>query len=266
LKPLDQFESFMDRFRKKIPGGADADREPVEIRRDILREIAGQIQPDGSGTYFFPYTSIAIAIQPRNEAEWPVFEGLFESIDREIAEELLRKGCSTRALAVKTEIVRDASSAQRGTTYSIAYSRSAVTAAVSRPPARLRVLKGKCDMRELAIRSDRINIGRLREVTSQDGGALKRRNDLAFDESETTVGRYQASIGFDKSSGKFRLYDGPNSQFKTRIMREGRLIDCDSTRGVQLRPGDELSMGEALVSFELTADDSETRLLPPAIR
>jgi hypothetical protein len=131
--------------------------------------------------------------------------------------------------------------------------------AIARLAARLRVLKGRADPAVLAIRSDRINIGRLREVISTDGGSLTRRNDLAFDDKETTVGRYQASIAWNQVTGNFRIYDGPNSQFKTRIMREGRIIECDSTRGVQLRSGDELIMGEVRISFELEPQDSETR-------
>jgi hypothetical protein len=124
LKPFDRVEKLMGRFRRKIPGGSDSDREPVEIKRDILREIAEQVQPAGNGTYIFPYTSIAIEIYPRNPDERPVMEILFEptGIEREVVEELKRRECRVKKLVLTTSIVENAAAMAGGVRHSLTYS------------------------------------------------------------------------------------------------------------------------------------------------
>ena len=60
--------------------------------------------------------------------------------------------------------------------------------AAARPNAHLRVIQGKAEPCEVEIKSDRVNLGRLKEVSGEKDG-LRRRNDIAFAETETSVSR-----------------------------------------------------------------------------
>jgi pSer/pThr/pTyr-binding forkhead associated (FHA) protein len=72
---------------------------------------------------------------------------------------------------------------------------------------------------------------------------------VAFAETETTVSREHAHIRYDAESGKYRLYDS-GSQRGTSIFRDGRRLEAPRVRGVQLRSGDEIHVGDARVRFE----------------
>ena len=133
--------------------------------------------------------------------------------------------------------------------------KAAAKQAPARPEAKLRVVRGDAETPEIDIRTDRVNLGRMKEVVGERGG-LRRRNDLAFAETETTVSREHAYIRFDADTGRFRLYDYM-SQRETSIFRDGRRIDVPraSTRGVQLQSGDEIHLGDARVRFEIAAEE-----------
>src|SRR5207253_7048066 len=118
----------------------------------------------------------------------------------------------------------------------------------ARPPMKLTVVRGEADAGEYAIDAERVNIGRLKEVVGEKDG-LRRRNDVAFAETETTVSREHAHIRYDAESGKYRLYDS-GSQRGTSIFRGGRRLEAPRVRGVQLRSGDEIHVGDARLKFE----------------
>jgi hypothetical protein len=119
--------------------------------------------------------------------------------------------------------------------------------AVPRPPARLTVLEGNAEVKELDIDRNLLYIGRLKQVINSKTG-LERQNQLAFDASEATVSRKHARLEYDADSGKFRLFNDPEI---TSVSRDGRGIPCDVTRGLQLRSGDELILGRARIRFEI---------------
>jgi hypothetical protein len=135
--------------------------------------------------------------------------------------------------------------------YRIGYERTPAAAVpkagAPRPPARLVVLEGRADATELTIDRNLVYIGRLKDVVNSKTG-LERRNELAFDATEATVSRKHARLEYDPASGKFRLFNDPET---TSVSRDGRAIPCDATRGVQLRSGDELILGRARIRFEL---------------
>ena len=83
-------------------------------------------------------------------------------------------------------------------------------------------------------------------INSKTG--LERQNQLAFDATESTVSRKHARLEYEPDTGKFRLFNDPET---TSVSRDGRGIPCDATRGVQLRSGDEIIVGKARVRFEL---------------
>jgi pSer/pThr/pTyr-binding forkhead associated (FHA) protein len=120
----------------------------------------------------------------------------------------------------------------------------------ARPNARLTILRGEANIPEFPIHSDRVNIGRLKEVTGEKDG-LRRRNDVAFADTETTVSREHAYVRYDADTGKFRLYDS-GSQRGTCVFRDGRRLQVPKglAHGLQLRAGDEIHLGEARIVFE----------------
>jgi predicted component of type VI protein secretion system len=86
-------------------------------------------------------------------------------------------------------------------------------------------------------------------VASGDG-SVRRRNDIAFDDSESTVSREHAHIEFE--GGKFRLFHDSGER-PTRLFREGRAVPVPPIgRGAQLRSGDEIHLGEARLRFDVS--------------
>jgi FHA domain-containing protein len=258
LEELDRWiAGQVKRWTSRVSGPAHKP-ELLEIRRDILESIRDQIEPAGAGRQVFPYNTVAIRIAPPSPDDVTLYRAAFGesgSLDQDIRGLLTEAGCPAPAgFRVEVEIVEDASLSSSAQPFHIeCFERKAGAEpkiVVQRPGAKLIVVRGEAEPAELAITSDRINIGRLREVMGERQG-LRRRNDLAFAETETTVSREHGYIRYDTSTGRFRLYDS-QSQRGASIFREGRRIEVprSSTRGVQLQTGDEIHFGDARVRFE----------------
>jgi hypothetical protein len=66
-----------------------------------------------------------------------------------------------------------------------------------------------------------------------------------------TVSRRHAHIACDASSGDHRLYDD-GSAYGSEIVRDGRTIPVPpGSRGVRVRSGDEIVLGEARVRIRI---------------
>ncbi len=256
MKSLEQLDRWIGgvvrRWSHKVSGGAPTP-EILEIRRDVLNQVKDQIQAKGNGEYVFPYNEIDIHIGNPDPAERDLAEAAFaedRSMEKDIRDLLSEAGCRVPAdFAVQVEITGD----DGAQPFRIVFHRIKTAGKVdpSRPAARLSVVRGQSGTPQIEIHADRANLGRLSEVVDERG-SLRRRNDIAFAESETTVSREHAYVRFDPASGKFRLYDYM-SQRETAIFRDGRRIEVPraSTRGVQLRSGDEIHLGDARVLFEI---------------
>lgn len=245
MKPLDRFERALGKVFRPGPG---QNREPIEIRREVLREIGDQVQPAGNGEYLFPYTGIKVELFASDTTQQAPLEailslpGFADDVKLAIAD----RGVKVPALDVQVEVKVEAAASP----YRVSYQRSAAPGpktALPRPQARLVVLQGQTDVKELTIDRDLLYIGRLKDVMNSKTG-LERQNQLAFDAAEATVSRKHARLEYDPDSGKFRLFNDPE---QTSISRDGRGIPCDATRGLQLRSGDELILGKARIRFEL---------------
>lgn len=257
MKSLEQLDRWIGglvkRWSHKVSGGAQA-KEILEIRRDILNDVKDKIQPKGGGEYLFPYNEIAVHLSIADPVRREMTQAAFaedQSLEQDVRDLLNEAGCpAASGCALELDITPGEDS------FRIDYRRRAVTAkpAPARPQAKLRVTRGQSETQEIDIRTDRVNLGRTREVMGERGG-LRRRNDLAFADAEATVSREHAYIRFDAATGRFRLYDYM-SQHETSIFRDGRRIEVPraSTRGVQLQSGDEIHLGEARVSFEIVSE------------
>jgi hypothetical protein len=250
MNPLEKFERAIGRVLRPGPDR----KEPVEIRREALREIADQVQPAGNGERIFPFTHIRVELAAPDATAKGALEAIFSlpGFADDVKAAIEDRGCAVRNLDVQVEAKLFAASAEGEAPpqYRIDYQRSAAPglgAAIPRPSARLVVLEGKADVKELLIDRNLMYIGRLKEVVNSQTG-LERQNQLAFDASESSVSRKHARLEYHPDTGKFRLFNDPET---TSVSRDGRGIPSDATRGVQLRSGDELILGRARVRFEL---------------
>jgi hypothetical protein len=249
MNPLEKFERAIGKVLR--PAG-ERSREPIEVRRDVLREIADQVQSAGGGEYLFPFTGVRVELLAANETQLAPLEAIFSlpGFAEDVKGAIADRGARPKQLDVQVEgKVAEAA----GSPYKISYQRSASPAArISgpRPQARLLVIEGQAESQEVAIDRNLLYIGRLRDVVNSRTG-LERQNHLAFDAAETTVSRKHARLEYDAEDGKFRLFNDPE---QTSVSRDGRGIPCDATRGVQLRSGDELILGRARIRFEILTE------------
>ena len=249
MNPLEKFERAIG---KVFRPGPDQSREPIEIRREVLRDIADQVQPAGGGDYLFPYTGIRVELLAPDETLQGPLEAIFSlpGFADDVRAAIADRGCPVPALEVEVEVKLVPPGETAPAPYRIAYQRSATPGPrnkVPRPRARLTVVEGRADVQEMEIDRNLMYIGRLKNVVNSKTG-LERQNHLAFDAGESTVSRKHARLEYDADSGKFRLFNDPET---TSVSRDGRGIPCDATRGLQLRTGDELIIGKARVRFEI---------------
>jgi hypothetical protein len=251
MRSLEELDRWIAaKVKKRLSGATPQRTELLEIRRDLLGDVRAHIEPKGAGKVVFPYNHLVVHVPVREEAEGERLRAAQETLEADVRELLIEAGCPVPALSLEFAL-----SEEPEAKFAIEYSRRAdppVIAAV-RPAAKLVVLSGEADAAELAIAANRINIGRLKEVLSERDG-LRRRNDLAFSESETTVSREHAYLVYDATSNKFRLCDYQSTR-GTAVFRDGRRIEVprSSPRGVPLQSGDEIHLGTARVRFEITA-------------
>jgi len=258
MKSLESVDRWLgrhfERWSANLAGGPHP-KETLEIRREILSAIRDRIEPKGDGEYMFPYQEISVRLAARDADHRDSLSAAFvdeNALETEVRELLTEAECRADNVTVPIEIIDDAAAAPFKLEFRRADKTKAAAPVTRRPAAWLYVTKGKSDQSELFIGRDNIFLGRLKEVNSKDGG-LRRRNDIAFDDSENTVSREHAHIQFEE--GKFRLYHDLGER-GTRLFREGRSVDVPVSggRGTQLKSGDEIHLGEARLRFEASSE------------
>jgi hypothetical protein len=253
MKPLQNIDRWigksLERLSAQIAGGPQP-KEALEIRREILSEVRDKIEPRGEGVYLFPYQQLFVHINAADPGQLESFEAAFldeGGLETQVRELLAEAGCKG-----DVSLTVDVKQAE-GEPYVIEYRRApkggpTVAARAKRPAAWIHVLKGDAEKTEYYLSKNIVYLGRLREVASKDG-SVKRRNDIAFNDAESTVSREHAHIEFD--AGKFRLFHDSGER-PTRLFREGRAVPVPAIgRGAQLRSGDEIHLGEARLKFEV---------------
>jgi len=262
MRSIDQLDAWITTkvraWSSKI-SGTPRSTDLIEIRRDILNDVRDHIEPKGGGKLVFPYNTIAIHLAAETDRRREMLEGAFREdndLEETISALLREAGCAPPAgLHVAVSVGEAQALEDTEHALHIDYSNSKNTAKErlpdSRPHAKVTVLRGEADAAEYAINADRTNLGRLKEVVGDRDG-LRRRNDVAFSENETTVSREHAFIRYEVETGKFRIYDSM-SQRGTSVFREGRrfVVPKGPTRGFQLRSGDEIHLGDARLRFEI---------------
>lgn len=244
-------------------GASAQGREVIEIHRGILDDAARHVSTLQRGKKAFPYNRMHVQVAVPDETRKPVFQMALADGDQllnDVREMLRQSGAEAPAdLALDVELLPETTpeTASRGFFVAYRLEKAPVTTAVATladaPPSRtgkLEVLAGEAVPAALELAKQRTNLGRLADLLD-DRQRLVRRNDLAFAEGEginATVSRAHAYLVRDAASGEYRIFDEA-SAYGTAVLRDGRLIPV-TARGVGLRNGDEIYLGQARIRFE----------------
>jgi hypothetical protein len=235
--------------------GAEA-REPLEIAHAIVDAVERRIQPGGRGTRLFPFTRVGVTVQAPSRDARARIDALFAaspSLRDRIVDRLRSARCEVEDLQVDVSYAGKAARQWENPHFHLTFDRrEPAPAEPQRPasaPARLEIaiVRGVAERRTYSFATPRVDLGRGAEVRDSRHRLL-RTNQVAFVEGSTaenqTVSRRHAHIVIDPS-GEHRLHDD-RSEHGTGIVRGGRTIPVPAgSRGVRLRSGDEIALGEA---------------------
>ena len=271
---LRRIEKSLDhRLRSIFSGGGDEPgaRAGIELYRDALDQIGARATVGKRGDRIFPFNRITIELHAADPERKAVLETLFDpgqlgdDIRSVLEEERVTPPpeltvfvhYSEEALVEMRILCEKAEKAEKTTRIEpvpAAPEPIAPAPAVVLVPARLVTITGAASSPELPLDRPRINLGREEEVLDAMGRVF-RHNELSFPESahaaNSSVSRAHAHILFDSASGQWRIFDD-GSSLGTTLFRDGRRIDvpAHASRGVALRPGDEIYLGQARLRFE----------------
>lgn len=246
-------------------------RQPIEIRSAVLDAIEDLVEPAGGSRRVFPYNLVTVEIVAATAAARAAVTAVLESgggLEAAAARRLSEAGALPPAdLDVRVRLVRAAGKAwAENSAFRVSCERRQETpatlsnATAQQELAQIVVLTGKSTRKQYALTGERINIGRMAAVLDRERRVV-RRNQIVFldceDPANQTVSRAQAHLVFVPPAG-FQLFDD-RSSYGTRVFRDGRTIAVPggSPKGVRLRPGDEIYLGQALVRFELISAPSQ---------
>jgi hypothetical protein len=267
MRLLRRIEKTMDdRLRAIFSGGREApgSREAIELYRDALEQIASRATAGKRGDRMFPFNLITIQLAAENAERKTVLEALFDAgpLGDDIRATLKEEGVTPPGdLTVYVRYPEEATAEMRvicERTENItadtvaAPAPASVAAPVAMTAARIVTTTGISSALQFDLNRPRVNLGRESEVVDSLGRTI-RRNDLFFvenaHEADASVSRSHAHIRFE--AGDWRIYDD-GSSIGTGIVREGRLIavPAHASRGVALRAGDEIYLGQVRLRFE----------------
>jgi hypothetical protein len=259
---LDKARTLESRIARTLSRAAEdvvgsAAREPLEIAHAIVDAVERQIQPGSRGTRLFPFNRVTVSILAPSRDVRAHFEALFDatpSLRDRVINRLRSAGCGVGDVELDVVFAARAARNWEHPQFHVAFDRVAavapVPAAVELRSVRVEVavVRGSAERRSYAFAIPRIDLGRGIEVRD-DRHRLLRTNHVAFVEGSAgvnqTVSRCHAHISVDPTSGDHRLHDD-RSAHGTGIVRGGRTVPVPpGTRGVRLRSGDEIVLGEA---------------------
>ncbi len=238
-------------------------REPLEIVHAIVDAVAREIQSSGRGKFAFPFNSIQVSVLAASreirDRLHTVLEGE-SGVRRRIEDKLRSSGCRASDVAVTISYAGRAQANWRDPEFHIKFARVEVpeppsdVAPTTPPRLELTVSRGTAARRTYVFVAERIDLGRCAEVKDSDG-RLIRTNDIAFVEGagevNHSVSRQHAHITRQPGSEEFRLYDDGSAR-GTHIVREGRTMSVTrGSRGVRLKSGDEIGLGDARLRIRL---------------
>lgn len=247
--------------------GAVIAREPLEIVHLVVEAVEREIQSGGRGKRVFPFNSITLSVLAASREDRARFEAVFSGdppLRERIVEQLRAKSCPVDDLTVDVSYVAKAKE-WRHPQFNLTFDR--VARPLPTPEVRpepvftridLTVLRGTAERKTYSFAADRIDLGRCAEVRDTRN-RLIRTNHVAFVEGSgevnQSVSRRHAHIGYESTSGGYRLRDD-GSVHGTSVVRNGRTVAVPrGSLGVRLRSGDEVVLGEARLRIKFGSED-----------
>jgi hypothetical protein len=264
MKLLDKAAQLEKALLDRLGRRTDIARHPLELYQAILDDIESACEPGPRGGRIFPYTEVAVLVATLDAHHRATAEALFAespSLEERARTRLRNAGCTNAdALGVAIKFVDGNAADGAGNEYRIDFRRSRAARELRRKspaPARelqIAVVAGKAERSRYVLRDSCINLGRLASVVDHQQRII-RHNHVAFvdaDESvNQSVSRAHAHIRFDRTSGEARLHDDGSTR-GTRVVRDGRTLDAPrGGRGIALRDGDEVLLGDARIRIGL---------------
>jgi hypothetical protein len=264
---LRRIEKSLDQRLRAIFAGGDHEpgaREAIELYRDALDQIASRATAGKRGDRVFPFNLVTVELRAENTERKAVLETIFDPghFGDDIRETLRQERVTPAPdLTVAVKYPEDALVEMRVVCERAkaeppaAASATPAAVVIEVVPARLLTLTGVASAPEFTLDRQRINLGREEEISDSLGRAI-RRNELFFPEAaheaNPSVSRSHAHIRFDPASGEWRIFDD-GSSIGTTIFRDGRRVDvpAHAGRGVALKPGDEIYLGQVRLRFEM---------------
>jgi FHA domain len=258
---LRRIEKSLDhRLRAIFSGGREEPgaREAIELYRDALDQIATRATAGKRGGRVFPFNLITIELHAADPERKAVLETLFDpgQLGDDIRSTLEESRITPPSeLTVAVRYPEESLVEMRILCEKQEKEKPVLppTLSTAPTPARLLTITGMSSAPELQLDSLRINLGREEEVLDISGRPI-RRNELSFPEAaheaNGTVSRSHAHISFDSGAGLWRIFDD-GSSLGTSLFRAGRRIEVPAHggRGVALRPGDEIYLGQVRLRF-----------------
>jgi hypothetical protein len=261
---LRRIEKSMDaRLRGIFAGGPEkaGAREAIELYRDALEQVSARVTAGKRGERLFPFNLVTIELAAPDAERKVVLETLFEAsqlledIRSTLREERVEAPADlTVAVHFPAELAGELKVTYDRTEKPAAVAQQAAQPAARFTAARLVTVKGAASLAEFEIAQPLVNLGRESEVIDTAGRPI-RRNDLFFPEeaheANGSVSRSHAHIRFDPAGGEWRIFDD-GSSIGTSLFRAGQRIQvpAHAGRGVALKPGDEIYLGQVRLRFE----------------
>ncbi len=251
---LRKIEKAMDnRLRAIFAGGADQPgaREAVELYREALDQIAARVTIGKRSERMFPFNRITIELLARDHEQKAALEALFEA--KQLIGDIRATLAEDRVVPPLDLMVMVEYPEQMDHDVRI------ICEKTDKPPevlAELRRATLSTPELEFILEQPLINLGRDHEVVDPEGRVIRRNNlffpETEFEEASNTVSRSHAHIRFDPQRGDWRIFDD-GSSLGTSLFREGKRIDVPghASRGVALRDGDEVNLGQVRLIFTL---------------
>jgi pSer/pThr/pTyr-binding forkhead associated (FHA) protein len=238
----------------------DQRRELLEVHRAVLDDVAAHVDTLPRGKQVFAYTQLDVQILLPDPALQRSYELVFieaDTLSRDIRQRLEDQRVELPAhLSVQVELVPELPPDVAARGFDVHYGSAPIQQPSQElPEVRFTVISGSAQQPELLLKKRRINLGRLAEVIDAEQ-RLTRQNDVAFRDDapapNQSVSRAHAHVEFDSENAAFRLYDD-RSAHGTTVVRDGTVIPVPPgpSKGVAMRDGDEIVLGQARLRFEI---------------
>jgi hypothetical protein len=263
---VDKARALESRIAKALSHAAEnaigsTSRQPLEILHAIIDVVEREVQSGGRGQRLFPFDTVTVAVLAPSR-ERAHFESVFAaspSLQDRLVNRLRSRGCEITDLRVDVHYASRAARNWAHPQFHVTFDRLAsqpAAAPVDVVPTRieLSVVRGVTEQPTYSPTATRIDLGRGGEVRDYRSRLL-RTNHIVFTEGvkgeNETVSRRHAHVVFEAASGDYRLHDD-GSAHGTGIVRAGRTIPVQpGARGVRLRSGDEIVLGEARLRIRI---------------